>query len=45
MSQVVNGVLIALGALYLTTESLAVVLVGAVVVIVVVALYVVMRRP
>jgi hypothetical protein len=45
MMQVVKGVLIALGALYLTTESVAVVLVGAVVAVVLVVLYVVMRHP
>lgn len=45
MMRVVRGVLVALGSLYLVTDSLAVMVVGAVVVIVLIGLQMAMRRP
>jgi hypothetical protein len=43
MLQAVNGLMVSLGALYLATESLAVVLVGATVAVVVVVVYMIKR--
>lgn len=44
MMPAVRGVLVALGGLYLATDSLAVMIVGAVVATVVVGVYVIMHR-